>query len=969
MKWLCYDLPAFAVSHLMEHAVSASQILRFGLFELDVARTTLTRKGVRVKIQDQPFRVLVMLLENPGEIVSREHLRKSLWQEGTFVDFDGSLNVILKKLRAALDDDSDNPRFIETVPRRGYRFIAPVSKNGSVEPATLNGDGGGDHSAGTNIQPVGITATGQPGIRPFLIYTCALALLVATGVGWLHWNGKKSSAKPKTMAATPPIPMRKSLAVLGFRNASGRSADIWLSTAFSEMLSTELAAGEKLRLVSGQEIANLERSSPWSNNDTLDKATTERIGRTLNSDFLVLGSYTIVGKSDHGQLRMDVRLQDAKTGEILAETAEIGGSGDLFDLVSRVGGKLRDRLGIPRLEQPAEANVLASLPAKPEAARLYSLGLAKLRDYDYLSARGLFEEAIKADPKFPLAYSMLSRADIFLGHDAQAKAEARKGLDLANGLSRVQRMEIEAIYYQANGDRAKAAETYRVLFNLFPDSLDDGLQLAKFELESYQPDAALETVRQLRRLPPPASDDPSIDLREAYILYPRDPEATDRLFHTAAEKAQAQGKKLIYAKAEQNICYANRKHLQSPPECLDSYEMFIAGGNRSEAGSSLQLLAEANRLTGHDLESVPLYEQALRMFKEAGHREMVGVTLNNLSLVLESEGQWNRAEQSYRQAKTNFDAVNDRANASAAIGNVADIEVWRGHLKQGAEMYSQAWELAVSSGRMRPEPAHIQYATLLLMRGEVEQARREIDPQIASLAAYRGDPWDWASAIVVRGDIQKAAGELESARKSYQEALELLKNSNSSIASAQVALAGLSLIEGDTERAESLLREAVATFEKDKSTGDVISGYTILAQAELAANNQVEAKRAAEKALRLADLRQFPVVNLPLRLVQAEIGFAEAKQGSAGANDLASVTKEIRAVIQESHQLGLYKLESEGRLALGKLQMSENLASGRAQLNALSSESHARGLQLIARQAEQALTRPRNLARTASSRR
>jgi tetratricopeptide (TPR) repeat protein len=397
--------------------------------------------------------------------------------------------------------------------------------------------------------------------------------------------------------------------------------------------------------------------------------------------------------------------------------------------------------------------------------------------------------------------------------------------------------------------------------------------------------------------------------------------------------------------------------------------MFIAGGNRSEAGLSLQALAEANRLTGHNLESIPLYERALRMFKETGDRELTGVTLNNLSLVLESEGQWNRAEQSYREAKANFDAVNDRANASAAIGNVADIEIWRGHLQQGAEMYRQAWELAASSGRARVEYAHIQYAALLLMRGEVEQARREIEPQIASLAAYRGDPWDWAGAIIVRGDIQKAAGELDLAHKSYQEALELLKNSNSSLASAQVALAELFLIEGDTATAERLLREAVATFEKDKSAGDAISGYTILARTELAGNNLVEAKRAVERAVRLVDLRQFPVMNLPLRLVQAEIGFAEAKQGSAGANDLASVTKEIRAVIQESHQLGLYKLESEARLALGKLQMSENLASGRAQLNALSSESRARGLQLIARQAQQALTRPRNLARTASSRR
>lgn len=111
----------------MALAVSSGLVFRFGLFEANVGRHTLVRNGVRVKIQDQPFRVLLILLENPGKIVTREELRKALWQEDTHVDFDGSLNVILKKLRAAIDDVSDNPRFIETVPRCGYRFIAPVS--------------------------------------------------------------------------------------------------------------------------------------------------------------------------------------------------------------------------------------------------------------------------------------------------------------------------------------------------------------------------------------------------------------------------------------------------------------------------------------------------------------------------------------------------------------------------------------------------------------------------------------------------------------------------------------------------------------------------------------------------------------------------------------------------------------------------------------------------------------------------
>src|SRR5215471_7321114 len=112
---------------LMDRAASPGIVFHFGLFEANKIDGVLRRGGTKVKIQDQPFRLLVLLLERPGEIVRREELRQKLWPEGTYVDFDGSLNVILKKLRAAIDDDSDNPRFIETVPRHGYRFIAPVT--------------------------------------------------------------------------------------------------------------------------------------------------------------------------------------------------------------------------------------------------------------------------------------------------------------------------------------------------------------------------------------------------------------------------------------------------------------------------------------------------------------------------------------------------------------------------------------------------------------------------------------------------------------------------------------------------------------------------------------------------------------------------------------------------------------------------------------------------------------------------
>jgi Tol biopolymer transport system component/DNA-binding winged helix-turn-helix (wHTH) protein len=121
--------------------IDATTIIRFGLFELDLSRGILTRQGVRLRIQEQPFRILELLLRESGEIVSRDTLRQALWSEGTHVNFDGSLNAALKKLRAALQDDAENPRFIETVPRQGYRFVAPVHFINGAPATVLPGQG------------------------------------------------------------------------------------------------------------------------------------------------------------------------------------------------------------------------------------------------------------------------------------------------------------------------------------------------------------------------------------------------------------------------------------------------------------------------------------------------------------------------------------------------------------------------------------------------------------------------------------------------------------------------------------------------------------------------------------------------------------------------------------------------------------------------------------------------------------
>src|ERR1044072_5585289 len=116
---------------------------KFGTFEVDLRSRELRKGGIRIRLQDQPFEILAMMLDRPGELVTREELRQRLWPAGTFVDFEHSLNAAVKRLRAALNDDADNPRFVETLHRRGYRFIAPVE-------SVTNG-GGAHHPAPSRV--------------------------------------------------------------------------------------------------------------------------------------------------------------------------------------------------------------------------------------------------------------------------------------------------------------------------------------------------------------------------------------------------------------------------------------------------------------------------------------------------------------------------------------------------------------------------------------------------------------------------------------------------------------------------------------------------------------------------------------------------------------------------------------------------------------------------------------------------
>jgi len=328
----------------------ARQVIRFGLYEVDLRAAELRREGRKVSLQEQPFQILALLLERPGEVVTREELQHKLWPKDTFVDFDAGLNTAIRKLREALDDSADNPRFVETLPRRGYRFIAPV-------------DGAGEATAPALPQP-----------RRFWLIVGAsvvLAGLVAVAV----FIGVNTRGRRERLPGTVEPGQIRSLAILPLENLTGDPAQEYFVDGMHDALVTELAQVGSLRVISRTSVMRYKRSK-----DPLPK-----IAEALDVDAVVEGAVARSGQ----RVRITAQLIDARTDRHLwARSYER----DLSDVVALQGEVARAIAEAVKVElTPQERALLGrAQPVNPEA---YDAFLKGVRAAGSMKAEG-FSEAI-----------------------------------------------------------------------------------------------------------------------------------------------------------------------------------------------------------------------------------------------------------------------------------------------------------------------------------------------------------------------------------------------------------------------------------------------------------------------------------------------------------------------------------------------------------------------------------------------
>lgn len=819
-------------------------------------------------------------------------------------------------------------------------------------------------------------------IKPVVIAAGVIVLLVAAALSYVFVRSKRHGE-----VATTPVLRRRTVAVLSLKNSTARPEAAWLSTGLAEMLTTELASGEQLHAITGEEVAQMQTNLSLTDSDVLSPQTVSQIGRALGADLVVLGSYVdLVG----GQLRVDLHLQDVAAGETLLSIEQTGAESDLFQLVSRAGAELRAKCNVREVNLQDQSAVRASLPSVPGAVKFYAEGLARLRANDAIAARDLLQKAVEADPTHALAHSALSAAWSLLGYDEKARLAAKSAYDLCGSLSREDRLLIEARYREASKEWSNAADAYRTLFGFFPDNLEYGLLLARAQTREGKGKEALDSIESLRKFPAPLGNDPRIELAASEALESvGDFKQSESFAHRAAEKARARNEKLLLARAlyQQGFALENLSDANGAMNAVEE-----AGGIYQSVGDRYGL-ASALEVTGQVLLDRSDYPGALAKFNEelaiaraVGNRKAEASALNNMGLVFKQQGDSKEAEKMFKEVLPVFQEISDRYNYATVIINIAGIKQDDGDLRGAQKTYNQALaafgEIYEQNGKALSLTG---IGTALDGLGDSADAKTKFEQAIA-LDQAGGQANAAADKLVDLGDALQHLGDLHGARKNYENALALSRAASDksmaayalaglaslevkaanfpeahkeydealklrqdlgekdTVAATQVAIATLATEEGHADVAEQVAREARQEFQNSHRNDDAVAATAALVTALLVDGKSADASKEIDK---------FSSVAARSQNLSVQLAFAMARANAiAKAEKVAAAETILKQSLVKATRSGYVGSELEFRLALEGLGMKRGTSSAsRSRLEQLQAEAKEKGFDLIAHKA------------------
>jgi TolB-like protein/DNA-binding winged helix-turn-helix (wHTH) protein/Tfp pilus assembly protein PilF len=565
-----------------------SQKVRFANFDIDLRSGDIRKNGRKVRLPDQPFRILLLLLERPGELVTREELRLKLWPADTFVDFDHGLNNAISRIREAFGDSAENPRFIETLPRRGYRFIAPVDVEAHggapvvapVSPPAVDGE------ASLRLAP-GLVA--RLPLQRWLAAIATGGVVIAIVVVLLALNlGGLRDRLAAIVGAKHAAPFTKiqSIAVLPLKNLSGDSAQEYFADGMTDALITELGKIHALRVISLQSVLRYKQTN---------KPLPE-IAHELKVDALVEGSVVRSGEL----LRVNVQFVQAEPERHLWSDSFVRNTSDVLRLQSEIAAAVTQAAQVA-VTPEQRSLLLRSEPVNPGAYQAWLRGRQMYSRFDdewFDEAVEYLEQAIRLDPTYAPPYATLAEVyctDMRYSYDdlhQRATWAAGKALELDDTLADAHAAQAY-VNLRFRWNWTGAEQEIKRAIELNPNSAE-ALEMYGYYLTLMgRFDEAIASYRRAIDLDP-LNFLPNERLGWAYTIAHRDDEAIAQLrelarrepamFMTSYSLTRVYAFNKMYREAMEAVRKSERKiDARAQPAKFDYGWVIAASGNRREA--------------------------------------------------------------------------------------------------------------------------------------------------------------------------------------------------------------------------------------------------------------------------------------------------------------------------------------------------------------------------------------------------
>jgi DNA-binding winged helix-turn-helix (wHTH) protein/tetratricopeptide (TPR) repeat protein len=471
---------------------ATQKLLRFGSFELNLATEELRKNGIPLKLSPQPFRILALLASSSGQIVTREEIRQQVWGGETYVDFEHGMNQCIKQIRTVLGDNTDNPVYVETLPRKGYRFLAPVSaKTIAAQPTVVESQSGlrsalpatagaapvamVDPGKATALLPsevatpaivassapaavavelapavASVPATTRP--RNWLRLTLVTVMVIALIAGIVYWHSQRASA----------LTEKDTIVLADFNNTTGDAA---FNDTLKQALAIQLEQSPLLTVLSERKVIETMRLMNRPADQRITKEVAAEVCLRNNSKLLLEGSIAAIG--DHYLITL--KATNCQTGDSIASAvAEAENRNQVVKVLGEVGNQLRKKLGesrpsVEKFNTPLERATTSSLEALVAFTQAQKM-LSQASAIPYL------KRALEMDPNFARAYASLGAVYHNLGDTKSEIENLNKAYELRDRVSQREQLQFEGYHYMlVTGQMEKAIETYSEWIQTYPE--------------------------------------------------------------------------------------------------------------------------------------------------------------------------------------------------------------------------------------------------------------------------------------------------------------------------------------------------------------------------------------------------------------------------------------------------------------------------------------------------------------------